>query len=155
MSSNPRPTWDEYFLRIAEVISSRSACFRNKVGAVIVRDKYIVATGYNGAPQHQRNCQEIGFCYRERHKIPSGTKLELCRAVGAHAESNAIALAARNGFSTHKAIIYVTGHDVICNQCRALIANSGIERVLLKRRSDGKVVEFIPSRDWTVHPIDQ
>lgn len=155
MPANSRPSWDEYFLHIAEVVSSRSACFRNKVGAVIVRDKYIVATGYNGSPQYQRNCQEIGFCYREKNKIPSGTQLERCRAVGSHAESNAIALAARNGFSTQKASIYVTGHDIICNQCRALIANAGIEKVVQKRRTDGKIVEYVPSRDWTVHPVDQ
>src|SRR4030042_2779829 len=99
MVTNPRPTWGEYFLPIPEVVSSRSTCFRNKVGAVIVREKYIVATGYNGAPQHQPNCQEVGYCYREKHQIKSGNQLERCRAVGSNAESNAIALAARNGFS--------------------------------------------------------
>ncbi|GAB4320170.1 MAG: cytidine/deoxycytidylate deaminase family protein [Promethearchaeota archaeon] len=122
---------------------------------MIVRDKYIVATGYNGAPQYQPNCQTVGYCYRERHGIASGTSLELCRAVGSHAESNAVALAARNGFATNGATIYVTGHDFICNQCRAQIANAGIARVLLKRKSDDVVVEYVPSRDWTVHPIDE
>ena len=150
-----RPTWDEYFLKIAEVAALRSTCFRNKVGAVLVRDKYIVSTGYNGAPQYQPHCQEIGYCYRDRHNIESGNQLERCRAVGSHAESNAIALAARNGFSTNGATMYVIGHDYICNQCRGLIANAGIRRVMLQRKEDGEVVEYIPEKDWTTHPIDE
>ena len=112
-----RPEWDQYFLNIARVVAERSSCLRNKVGAVIVNNKDIISTGYNGAPQYQKNCIEIGFCYRNKHSIKSGTQLEMCRAVGSHAESNAISLAARNGHSTNKATIYIVGHNFVCNQC--------------------------------------
>ena len=149
-----RPDWDDVFVEIAKDIALRSACFRNKVGAVIVRDgKYVVSMGYNGAPVHQPNCQEIGFCYREKKDIKSGTELERCRAVGSHAESNAIAIAARLGQRTENTTIYVVGHAVICDQCKALIANSGITRVF-HEKSDGKREIFIPSKDWTSHKID-
>lgn len=155
MATPNRPTWDEYFLKIAEVASLRSTCFRNKVGAVIARDKYIVSTGYNGAPQYQPNCFDLGNCYRNRYHIISGNQLERCRAVGSHAESNTIALAARNGFATNGATMYVVGHNYICNQCRALIANAGIQRVVLLRKTDGEVIEYVPERDWLVHPVDE
>ena len=154
MEEDPRPDWDSYFLNFARVASTRSACFRNQVGAVIVNDKSVVSTGYNGAPRFQPNCQEMGFCYRDQNQIVSGTQLELCRAVGSHAESNAIALAARDGHATNNCTIYIVGHKTICNQCRAQIANCGIHRVLLED-PDGNRLEFFPSRDWTVHPIDQ
>lgn len=150
---NTRPTWDEYFLNIAKVVSDRSSCLRNKVGAVIVRNKDIISTGYNGAPQYQKNCLEIGFCYRDKNSIKSGTQLERCRAVGSHAESNAISLAARNGHSTDQATIYIVGHNVVCNQCKALIANANIVRVVLLD-TKSTIHEFLPERDWKVHPID-
>lgn len=148
-----RPDWDEYFLEFARVAASRSSCTRSQVGAVIVRDKDIISTGYNGAPKYQKNCLEIGSCYRDVHQIPSGTQLERCRAVGSHAESNAIALAARNGHSTSDTTIFIVGHYFICNQCKAQIANAGITRVVL-RRKDGVREEFFPHRDWTIHPVD-
>ncbi len=150
-----RPTWDEYFLNIARLVGSRSSCFRNRVGAIIVSSKDIISTGYNGAPQYQRNCLEIGYCYRDKYKIPSGTQLERCRAVGSHAESNAISLAARNGHSTMGTTMYICGHHSICNQCRANIANAGIVRVVLQYRQDSPVEEFYPEKDWTIHPIDR
>jgi len=149
-----RPTWDEYFLQIAKTVSSRSTCFRSHVGAVIVKNKEIVSTGYNGAPTHQKNCLEIGFCHRNKNAIPSGTKLETCRAVGSHAESNAVTLAAKNGHGTDGGTIYVTGHYFVCNQCKAIIANAGIERVVLET-PEGDVSEFIPNKDWNIHPVDQ
>ncbi|MHA1798121.1 MAG: deoxycytidylate deaminase [Candidatus Helarchaeota archaeon] len=149
-----RPDWDTVFIEIAKDIAMRSACFRNKVGAVIVRDgKYVVSLGYNGAPVHQKNCQEIGFCYRDKNKIKTGTNLELCRAVGSHAESNAIAIAARLGQRTEGTTIYVVGHDIICDQCKALIANSGIIRVV-HQKANGEIEIFEPARDWTVHRVD-
>ena len=148
-----RPGWDTYFLNIAKVVSERSSCIRNHVGAVIVRDKDIISTGYNGSPQFQKNCLEIGFCYRNKNNIESGTQLERCRAVGSHAESNAISLAARNGHSTNNSTIYIVGHNNICNQCKALIANANISRVILLDIK-GVLHDFIPSRDWSVHPID-
>ena len=69
-----RPDWDEYFFAIAQTVSSRSTCYRNKVGAVIVKDKEIISTGYNGAPSYQKNCLEMGFCYRDKNNILSGTE---------------------------------------------------------------------------------
>ena len=149
-----RPGWDEYFLNIAKVVASRSSCLRRKVGAVIVHDKDIVSTGYNGAPQYQKNCLEIGFCYRDKHGILSGTQLENCRAVGSHAESNAIALAARNGHATAGSTVFISGHDFVCHQCRAQIVNANIKRVVLEH-PDGSVEEWLPERDWMVHPIDK
>jgi len=149
-----RPSWDEYFLNIAKVVAERSSCLRNKVGAVIVRDKDIISSGYNGAPKYQPNCIEIGFCYRDKNGIKSGTQLERCRAVGSHAESNAISLAARNGHSTKNSTIYITGHNFICNQCKALIANANINRVVLLTPKN-EVLEYSPERAWTTHPIDE
>jgi len=148
-----RPTWDEYFLNMAKLVATRSSCLRNHVGAVIVKDKDVISTGYNGAPKYQKNCLEIGWCYRDKNGITSGTQLERCRAVGSHAESNAIALAARNGHSTSDTTIYVVGHDFICNQCKAQIANAEIRRVVM-RNTKGQVMEFYPAKDWTVHPVD-
>lgn len=148
-----RLSWDQYFLNIAKAVSLRSSCLRNQVGAVIVKEKDIISTGYNGAPQYQKNCIEIGYCYRNKNNIASGTQLEKCRAVGSHAEANAISLAARNGHSTNRATIYIVGHNFICNQCKALIANANIKRVVLLK-TDGKIIEFYPERDWLIHPID-
>ncbi len=149
-----RPNWDEYFINIAKVVSERSSCLRNQVGAVIVRDKDIISTGYNGSPQYQRNCLEIGYCYRNKNNIKSGTQLERCRAVGSHAESNAISLAARNGHSTNNATIYIAGHNIICNQCKALIANANIIKVV-QLTQDNRVKEYVPKNDWNIHPIDE
>jgi dCMP deaminase len=146
--------WDEYFLNIAKAVAERSSCLRNKVGAVIVNNKDIISTGYNGAPQFQNNCIELGFCYRNKNDIPSGTQLERCRAVGSHAESNAISLAARNGNSTSNATIYIVGHNKICNQCKALIANANIKRVV-QLKTDGAIMTYVPEIDWKVHPIDE
>lgn len=149
-----RPSWDEYFFNIAKAVAERSSCLRNKVGAVIVRDKDIISSGYNGAPKYQKNCIEIGFCYRNKNEIKSGTQLERCRAVGSHAESNAISLAARNGHSTKNSTIYIVGHNFVCNQCKALIANANITRVVLLTPKN-EVFEFYPEKDWTTHPIDE
>jgi dCMP deaminase len=148
-----RSDWDEYFLDIAKSVASRSSCIRNKVGAVIVKNKAIISTGYNGAPQYQKNCMEIGFCYRNKNDIKSGTQLELCRAVGSHAESNAISLAARNGSATEDSTIYIVWHNFVCNQCKALIANANIKKVVLLTTNDEKLI-FYPSKEWTIHPID-
>ncbi|MEA2077008.1 MAG: deaminase [Candidatus Marinimicrobia bacterium] len=148
-----RPGWDEYFLNIAKVVATRSSCLRRQVGAVIVNNKDIISTGYNGSPQYQKNCIEIGFCYRDKHNIKSGTQLERCRAVGSHAESNAIALAARNGHATNNSTIYICGHEFVCYQCKAQVSNANIKRVVLEK-PDGTIEEWIPENDWTIHPID-
>lgn len=148
-----RPNWDEYFLSMAKVASTRSTCYRSKCGAVIVNDKVVISTGYNGAPQHQPNCLELANCPRNDDEVQSGTRLEYCRAVGSHAESNAIALAAKSGHPTDGATMYLYGHMFCCDQCKAQIANSGITR-LVHKKQNGRTVEYVPSRDWTTHPID-
>ncbi len=122
-----RPDWDEYFMRISELISARSTCMRRKVGAVIVKEKRILATGYNGAPSGLVHCSETG-CLREKLRIPSGEKHELCR--GLHAEQNAIIQAAYHGISINGSILYITCHP--CSVCAKMIINGGITEVVIK-----------------------
>jgi dCMP deaminase len=154
MASESRLTWEEYFLMLAKDVSERSTCFRTKCGAIIVdQGKYIVSTGYNGAPQHMPNCKEIGWCYRDKHGIESGTQLERCRACGSHAESNAVAIAARLGHATDGCWIYLYGKDFICTQCRGILANAGITKAILID-SEGNIKRFTPSKDWKSHPVD-
>lgn len=124
-SNNLRPTWDEYFLDIIELIKKRSTCLRRQVGAIIVKDKRILATGYNGAPTGCRHCLDIG-CLRDELGIPSGERHELCRAV--HAEQNAIAQAAQHGISVAGATLYVTHQP--CVMCAKIVINAGIERII-------------------------
>ena len=97
-----RPSWDEYFMQIAVLVASRSTCLRRHVGAVLVREKQILSTGYNGAPRNLAHCAEVG-CLREKLNIPSGERQEFCR--GLHAEQNAIIQAALHGISTRKAVL--------------------------------------------------
>lgn len=120
-----RPSIDEYFLEIATVVAKRSTCLRNKVGAVIARDKRILSTGYNGAPRNMEHCLEIG-CIRQQNNIASGTRHEKCRAV--HAEQNAIIQAALHGVSTDGATLYCTHQP--CILCTKMIINSHIKRVV-------------------------
>ena len=121
-----RPSWDEYFMQVAELVSTRSTCLRRHVGAVIVKDKCILSTGYNGASKGAKHCDEVG-CIREKLNIPSGQQLDLCRAV--HAEQNALIQAAKHGISTDGASIYITVTP--CYQCAKMIANSGIKEVIV------------------------
>lgn len=121
----PRPGWDEYFLQLARVVSKRSTCLRRQVGAVIVKDKRILATGYNGAPSGLPHCEDIG-CLRERMGIASGERQELCR--GLHAEQNAIIQASFYGFSVRGSTLYST--TAPCVTCAKMIINAGIERVV-------------------------
>ena len=122
-----RPTWDEYFLEIAALVAKRSTCLRRNVGAVIVKDKRIITTGYNGAPSGLKHCEEVG-CMREQMKIPSGQRHELCRAL--HAEMNAILQAANYGMSVNGGVIYCTTSP--CIICAKMIINSGINRVVVE-----------------------
>jgi len=149
-----RPTWDEYFIRMAELASTRSVCSRSKCGAVIVKDKNVISTGYNGAPHGQPNCLEVGFCYRNKNAIKSGTSPELCRAAGCHSESNAIALAAKHGNATTGATMYIYGNSDICTQCRGMIANCGITRVVYMTKFQ-VMSEYKVPEDWSVHPVDR
>lgn len=150
--STERPTWDEYFILMAFLVSRRSACYRTQCGAVIVKDHNIISSGYNGAPTYQPNCQEVGFCYRNRHQIKSGTQLELCRACGSHSESNAVALASKHGHSTLGATMYIYGNQNICTQCRAIIANAGIRYVVYM--DNDYLIHHYDVSEWSKHPID-
>ncbi|ETA67603.1 MAG: dCMP deaminase [Methanolobus sp.] len=120
-----RPSIDEYFLEIATVVAKRSTCLRNRVGAVIARDKRILSTGYNGAPRNMEHCLDIG-CIRQQNNIASGTRHEKCRAV--HAEQNAIIQAALHGVSTDGATLYCTHQP--CILCAKMIINSNIKKVV-------------------------
>ncbi len=119
-----RPTWDEYFTGIANLVAERSTCLRRRVGALIVKDKRILSTGYNGTPTGITHCCETG-CRREELKVPSGQRHELCR--GLHAEQNAVIQAAYHGVSIKDSIIYCT-HEP-CSVCAKIIINSGIREV--------------------------
>lgn len=121
---NKRPDWDSYFMEIAQIVSKRSTCRRRSVGAVVVKDRRILSTGYNGAPTGLRHCTE-GECLREKMKIASGERHELCR--GLHAEQNAIIQAAFHGVSINSADIYST--HLPCSICIKMIINAGISRV--------------------------
>ena len=120
-----RPDWDEYFLEITKVVAKRSTCLRRKVGAIIVKDKHSLATGYNGPPSGLKHCEEVG-CLREKLKIPSGKMQEICR--GLHAEQNAIIQAALHGISIKDAIIYCTNQP--CITCAKMIINAGIKKII-------------------------
>lgn len=120
-----RPSWDRYFMDIAVLVSSRTTCLRRRVGAVIVKDKRLLSTGYNGAPVGLRHCAEIG-CLRQKLGVRSGEKHELCRAI--HAEQNAIIQAATFGVPLQGASIYITHFP--CVLCSKMIINAGIKRIV-------------------------
>ena len=123
-----RPSWDQYFMEMAEVTQKRSTCMRRQVGAVIVKDRRIMATGYNGAPIGIKHCEERGGCLRQKLNVPSGQRHELCMAL--HAEQNAIIQAAKMGVSINKATLYCTHQP--CVICSKMIINAGISRVVYK-----------------------
>ncbi len=123
-----RPSWDEYFIEIVNVIKKRSTCCRRQVGALIVKDKKILSTGYNGSPTGLRHCEEVG-CLRDELGIPSGQRHELCR--GLHAEQNAIVHAAHSGVSIAGSTIYVTNQP--CILCAKMIINAGIVRIVYEK----------------------
>ncbi len=120
-----RPTWDEYFMEIVELVKTRSTCMRRQVGALIVKDKRILSTGYNGAPMGCKHCSETG-CLRDQLGIPSGQRHELCR--GIHAEQNALIQAAYSGTSVKDGTLYVT--DQPCVLCAKMIINAGIRKIV-------------------------
>ena len=119
-----RPSWETYFMDITALVAKRSTCKRRAVGAIIVKDKRILSTGYNGAPTGIRHCSEIG-CLRETMEIPSGERHELCR--GIHAEQNAIIQAAFHGVPIRGADLYCTNQP--CSICAKMIINAGIQRI--------------------------
>jgi dCMP deaminase len=122
--------WDHRFMEMAQLVSSWASCYQQdrKIGAVIVKDKRVMTTGYNGAPAGVKTCVERGECLRKKLGIPSGTRHEMCYAV--HAEQNAIIQAAKIGNTTDGATIYVTNQP--CAICAKMIINAGIKRIVVK-----------------------
>lgn len=153
-----RPSYRTYFIDICNVVASRSTCIRHHVGAIIVKDKRILSTGYNGAPVGLPHCIDIGC---PRKDVPSGTMHELCRAV--HAEQNAIIQAALHGISTRGATLYCTHQP--CILCSKMIINAGIVEVVYKTSYDEKtglemlkqsginVSQYNPCEDIDPEPI--
>jgi len=122
-----RPSWDEYFMQITHLVATRSTCLRRKVGALLVKEKRILSTGYNGAPRNLPHCREVG-CLRDKLNIPSGERQEICR--GLHAEQNAIIQAALYGISIKNSILYCTHQP--CITCSKMIINAGIKRIIFQ-----------------------
>jgi len=123
-----RPSWDEYFMELAYVVSKRSTCISRQVGAVVVKEKRIMTTGYNGAPSGIESCLDRGYCLRRRMDIQSGQHLELCR--GSHAEENAIVQAAKFGICLAGGTIYCTHRP--CLICSKMLINAGIKKAVYK-----------------------
>jgi dCMP deaminase len=135
----PRLSWEEYFMEITKLVSRRSTCLRRQVGAVIVKDKKILATGYNGAPTGVEHCVDVG-CLREKLEVPSGERHELCR--GLHAEQNAIIQAAYHGVSIRGSTLFCT--NLPCSICIKMIINAGIATVVyLDGYADGLSLDLI------------
>lgn len=124
-----RLSWEEYFLKIASMVAERSTCLRRKVGAVLVRDRRILATGYNGAPHGISHCDEVG-CLRDKMKIPAASRIEICR--GIHAEQNAIVQAATSGISISGAVLYCTHQP--CVTCTKILINARITEMFVSER---------------------
>jgi len=148
---NERPSWDQYFLTITRQVAERSTCKRAKVGAVIVRDKNILATGYNGAPAGLAHCTEVG-CLIYESKTPSGDIEENCyRTI--HAEINAIAQAAKNGVSIRDAAIYVT--HTPCIHCMKVLINTGIKQIFYERDYKANTVrDLLASTDVVIKKVE-
>ncbi|PIP36596.1 MAG: cytidine deaminase [Desulfobacterales bacterium CG07_land_8_20_14_0_80_52_14] len=126
-NSDGRPSWETYFMDIATLVARRSTCLRRSVGAIIVKDKRILTTGYNGAPSGIRHCLETG-CIREQMGLASGERHELCR--GIHAEQNAIIQAALHGVSIKGADLFCT--NLPCAICAKMLINAGIRKIYYK-----------------------
>ena len=149
--------WDARFMELAHTIAQWASCYQEnrKIGAVIVKNKRILTTGYNGAPRGRKNCSDLGYCVREQMRVPRGERYELCRSV--HAEANAIISASRN--ECIGADLYLVGHDArtgeilqdatSCSMCRRMIINAGITRVVV--RNSRQEFTIVPVQDW----IDQ
>ncbi len=142
-----RPDWNEYFLDIAKSVGRRATCLRRRYGAIIVKDKIIISTGYNGAPRGEANCIDTGICERERLKVPKGQNYELCVAV--HAEQNAIINA--DPVKMEGASIYVVGYNADgtlasgkpCLLCRRMLRNARLAQVIYYE-TDGSIVVCRP-----------
>jgi dCMP deaminase len=129
-----RISWSKYFIEIAKLVSKRSTCLRRKVGAILVKDKRILATGYNGAPSNISHC-EVKGCLRQELGIPPGERHELCR--GLHAEQNVIIQAALYGVSPEGATLYST--DEPCSVCSKMLVNARVEEIVIMREYPDKL----------------
>ena len=142
-----RPDWNEYFLEIAKAVGRRATCLRRRYGAIVVKDKIIISTGYNGAPRGEANCIDTGVCERERLHVPKGQNYELCVAV--HAEQNAIINA--DPVKMEGASIYVVGYNADgtlasgnpCLHCRRMLRNARLSQVIYYE-TDGSIVVCRP-----------
>ena len=157
-----RPSKEEYYLRLAAEVATRSTCLRKHFGAVIVRDDQIISTGYNGAPRGTPNCFALGYCPREEAGIPAGQRYELCRSV--HAEANAIIHAAR--LEMLEGILYLAARDAKtgellsgirpCKMCTRLIINAGLREVIVREGADRyvryRVADWVAADDGKVDP---
>ncbi len=142
----------EYYLSIAKQVAERSTCLRAKIGAIIVRDDQIIATGYNGAPRKTRSCLDRGECLRDKLKIRHGTRYEICR--GVHAEQNAIINAARAGVSLLRGDMYIYARDknekeidsYPCFICKKIIINCGLNRIICSMKN--REIKIFKVEDW-------
>jgi dCMP deaminase len=145
----PRPSWNEYFMDIARLVARRSTCLRRQVGAVMVKEKNILATGYNGTPSGITHCDVTG-CLREQMAVPSGERHELCR--GLHAEQNAIIQAARHGVNISASTLYCTNSP--CIICTKMLINAGIREVVyLEGYSDSLSMQMLEEAGIEVRPF--
>jgi dCMP deaminase len=149
-----RPEKEDYYLNIARVVSQRSTCLKVLIGAIIVKEDQIIATGYVGAPRHTRSSLDHGFCLRQKLQIPSGTQYELCRSV--HAEQNAIINAARAGVSLLGGDMYIFGENresgkilfaFPCFICKKMIINAGLNRVVVSQPG-GERYQIFQVEEW-------
>ena len=122
-----RPSWDEYFMEITKLVATRSTCLRRQVGAILVKEKRILATGYNGAPTGLKHCYDRGGCLRQKEKIPSGQRHELCRAI--HAEMNVLLQASSYGVNIKGSTLYATNQP--CILCAKMLINAGVKDIII------------------------
>ncbi len=157
MKKIDRPDWDEYFLKISQLVSERSTCLRRSVGAILVKDKKILATGYNGAPSGIEHCEEVG-CMRTEMNVPSGQRHELCR--GLHAEQNALLQAALHGNSVKDSTLYATIQP--CIICAKMLINAGIKDIVIMGDYPDKMAsDFLKEagikvrvKEWSAHTVE-
>ena len=156
-----RPEKEDYYLNIAQVVSRRSTCLKVLIGAIIVKEDQIIATGYVGAPRHTRSSLDHGFCLRRKLNIPSGTQYELCRSV--HAEQNAIINSARAGVSLLGGDMYIFGEEresaktvfaFPCFICKKMIINAGLNRIVVSQPGTERYRIFTVA-DWAQEWRDQ
>ena len=141
-----------YYLDIAQTVAERSTCLRRKFGAIIVKDDVLVSSGYNGAPRGRANCNDLGYCYRDKLNIPRGTRYELCRST--HSEVNAIISASREqmlGATLYMVCVSpedgsVVPNTICCIMCKRVVINAGISKVVI--RDDKENYRIIDVSSW-------